>query len=196
MRVHILGICGTFMGGIAALAKAAGHQVSGSDENVYPLTRNTDNPVIVLSREGEFIRTFGAGTFTDRTHAIVVGPDGSLYCADDGAHTITRWTPEGELLLTIGTPGQSAPRFSGEPFNRPTDAAIPANSGDLYISGGDGHAPPEHPTVGAILDDLEGGQGEENQKNEYDQQEDPEGQTQCVGQRLIGRVHGFAHRRR
>ncbi len=36
MRIHILGICGTFMGGIAALAKAAGHQVSGSDENVYP----------------------------------------------------------------------------------------------------------------------------------------------------------------
>ena len=36
MRVHILGICGTFMGGVAALAKAAGHRVSGSDENVYP----------------------------------------------------------------------------------------------------------------------------------------------------------------
>ncbi len=36
MRIHILGICGTFMGGIAALAKAAGHDVSGSDTNVYP----------------------------------------------------------------------------------------------------------------------------------------------------------------
>ncbi len=36
MRIHILGICGTFMGGIAALAKAAGHRVSGSDRNVYP----------------------------------------------------------------------------------------------------------------------------------------------------------------
>ena len=36
MRVHILGICGTFMGGIAAIAKAAGHEVSGSDQNVYP----------------------------------------------------------------------------------------------------------------------------------------------------------------
>jgi len=36
MRIHILGICGTFMGGIAALAKAAGHEVSGSDANVYP----------------------------------------------------------------------------------------------------------------------------------------------------------------
>jgi UDP-N-acetylmuramate: L-alanyl-gamma-D-glutamyl-meso-diaminopimelate ligase len=36
MHIHILGICGTFMGGVAALAKAAGHRVSGSDANVYP----------------------------------------------------------------------------------------------------------------------------------------------------------------
>lgn len=36
MRIHILGVCGTFMGGIAVLAKQAGHTVSGSDENVYP----------------------------------------------------------------------------------------------------------------------------------------------------------------
>lgn len=36
MHVHILGICGTFMGGIAALARAAGHKVTGCDRNVYP----------------------------------------------------------------------------------------------------------------------------------------------------------------
>jgi UDP-N-acetylmuramate: L-alanyl-gamma-D-glutamyl-meso-diaminopimelate ligase len=36
MHVHILGICGTFMGGIAAIARAAGHRVTGSDMNVYP----------------------------------------------------------------------------------------------------------------------------------------------------------------
>ena len=36
MHIHILGICGTFMGGIAALAKAAGHDVSGCDATVYP----------------------------------------------------------------------------------------------------------------------------------------------------------------
>jgi UDP-N-acetylmuramate: L-alanyl-gamma-D-glutamyl-meso-diaminopimelate ligase len=36
MHLHILGICGTFMGGIALLARALGHQVSGSDANVYP----------------------------------------------------------------------------------------------------------------------------------------------------------------
>lgn len=36
MHLHILGICGTFMGGIAALARAAGHRVTGSDQSVYP----------------------------------------------------------------------------------------------------------------------------------------------------------------
>ena len=36
MHIHILGICGTFMGGIAVLAKQAGHTVTGCDANVYP----------------------------------------------------------------------------------------------------------------------------------------------------------------
>ena len=36
MHIHILGICGTFMGGVAALARAAGHRVTGCDRNVYP----------------------------------------------------------------------------------------------------------------------------------------------------------------
>jgi UDP-N-acetylmuramate: L-alanyl-gamma-D-glutamyl-meso-diaminopimelate ligase len=36
MRIHILGICGTFMGGIAAIARSAGHEVTGCDANVYP----------------------------------------------------------------------------------------------------------------------------------------------------------------
>src|SRR2546423_13634228 len=36
LHLHILGICGTFMGGIAAIAKAAGYRVTGCDANVYP----------------------------------------------------------------------------------------------------------------------------------------------------------------
>ncbi|MGB0141964.1 MAG: Mur ligase domain-containing protein, partial [Luminiphilus sp.] len=35
-RVHILGICGTFMGGVALLARELGYEVTGSDVNVYP----------------------------------------------------------------------------------------------------------------------------------------------------------------
>ena len=36
LHLHILGVCGTFMGGIAAIARTAGHRVTGSDRNVYP----------------------------------------------------------------------------------------------------------------------------------------------------------------
>ena len=36
MHLHVLGICGTFMGGLAAIAKAAGHTVTGCDAHVYP----------------------------------------------------------------------------------------------------------------------------------------------------------------
>ena len=36
MHLHILGICGTFMGGLAAIARSAGHVVTGCDANVYP----------------------------------------------------------------------------------------------------------------------------------------------------------------
>ena len=36
MNLHVLGICGTFMGGVAQIARSLGHQVTGSDQNVYP----------------------------------------------------------------------------------------------------------------------------------------------------------------
>jgi len=52
MRIHILGICGTFMGGVAALAKAAGHRVSGSDENVYPPMSDLLDDLGIPVREG------------------------------------------------------------------------------------------------------------------------------------------------
>jgi DNA-binding beta-propeller fold protein YncE len=115
----------------------------GLDGRVYLLTRNPENPVIVLSPEGEFVTTFGVGVFTNRTHAIRAGADGYLYCVDDGSHTITKWTTAGELVMTIGTPGQSSPKFSGEPFNRPTDVAL-APDGTLFISDGYGNARIHH----------------------------------------------------
>lgn len=110
-----------------------------ADDTVYLLTRNTANPVIVLSPEGEFIRTFGSGTFTERTHAILAAHDGFIYCADDGAHTITKWTPEGDLVMTIGTHGQAAPKFSGTPFNRPTDMIV-TQDGTIVVSDGYGNS--------------------------------------------------------
>ncbi len=119
------------------------HEVAGvsvaTDDTVYLLCRNTANPVVVLTAEGEFIRSFGAGTFTGRTHAILAARDGFIYCADDGAHTITKWSTTGDLLMTIGTPGTPSPKFSGEPFNRPTDMAV-ADDGSIFVSDGYGNA--------------------------------------------------------
>src|SRR5690606_1439483 len=68
MRVHILGICGTFMGGIAALAKAAGHQVSGSDKNVYPPMSTQLRKLGIRLHEG-----YDARQLTKDIDCVVVG---------------------------------------------------------------------------------------------------------------------------
>ena len=111
-----------------------------SHDNVFVLTRNKDHPVIVLSRDGGFLRSFGQGIFSERTHGILIGPDGSVFCADDGNHTITKFTPEGELLMTLGTPGEPSTAWGGLPFNRPTHAAISPVSGSIYVSDGYGNS--------------------------------------------------------
>ncbi|HEX3870779.1 MAG TPA: peptidyl-alpha-hydroxyglycine alpha-amidating lyase family protein [Pirellulales bacterium] len=111
-----------------------------ADDQLYVMTRNPENPVLVFNREGDLLRQFGKGIFSSRTHGIVVAPDGSIFCVDDGTHTITKFTPDGELLMTIGTPNQAAKLWSGEPFNRPTHVAISAETGDIFITDGYGNA--------------------------------------------------------
>ncbi|MFN8556750.1 MAG: peptidyl-alpha-hydroxyglycine alpha-amidating lyase family protein [Dehalococcoidia bacterium] len=117
------------------LHETPGVAVDAQDQ-VYILTRNVENPVIVFDRQGNFLRMFGKGHFTERSHGITIGPDGMVYCTDDGTHTITKWTPAGELLMTIGTPYKPAEAWSGEPFCRPTQAVISRHTGHIYISDG------------------------------------------------------------
>lgn len=118
-----------------SLHETAGVAVDANDQ-VYILCRNPENPVIVFDRDGNFRGTFGKGIFTQRAHGITVAPDGAIYCTDDGTHTVTKFTPEGELLMTIGVPGQPAPAWSGEPFCRPTQAVVSQHTGHIYISDG------------------------------------------------------------
>ncbi len=92
--------------------------------------------MLVFDKDGTFLRTFGQGIFSDRSHGIHIGPDDAVYCTDDGTHTVTKFTPKGELLLTIGTPGQPSARWSGEPFCRPTQAAVSRRTGHIYVSDG------------------------------------------------------------
>jgi DNA-binding beta-propeller fold protein YncE len=121
------------------LKETPGVAVDG-DGYVYALTRNTSYPLIVFDRDGTYLRSFGAGVFSERTHGVTVGPDGFLYCTDDGNHTVTKWSREGELLMTIGSPNQPAPRFSGRPFNRPTQADVSRHTGHIFISDGYGNS--------------------------------------------------------
>ena len=99
-----------------------------------------ENPLLVFDADGAHLRSFGRGTFSDRTHAILVAPDGTLYCADDGTHTITHCSPDGDLLDTIGTPNTPSPAWSGIPFNRPTQAAVSPKDGLLYVTDGYGNS--------------------------------------------------------
>ncbi|HTE16880.1 MAG TPA: peptidyl-alpha-hydroxyglycine alpha-amidating lyase family protein, partial [Armatimonadota bacterium] len=107
------------------------------------------HPVIVFDRDGRFLRSWGEGVFV-RPHGITVGPDGAVYCVDDADHTVRKFTPEGELLLTLGASGRASDtgaagvdyrtiRRAGPPFHFPTNLAL-APSGEMYVTDGYGNA--------------------------------------------------------
>ena len=108
--------------------------IADDDDNVYVFSRG-DHPMVVFDRDGNFIKTWGEGVFT-RAHGASRGPDNTLYLTDDGDHTVRQCTLDGEVLMTIGTPGEPAPAFSGDPFNRCTHVATDPVNGDLFVSDG------------------------------------------------------------
>ncbi len=92
-----------------------------------------EHPVIVFDRQGKFLRSWGEGVFA-RPHGITIGPDDSVWCVDDLGHIVRKFTPEGQLLLTIGT-GKASPTDAqgfdyrtiqqvAGPFNCPTNLAL------------------------------------------------------------------------
>ena len=110
-----------------------------SRDNVYVLTRG-EHPIIVFDKDGNYIRSFGEGMFSNRTHGLYIAHDDSLLAADDGIHTIQKFNSEGEKLMEIGERNHPAPKWSGQPFNRPTSAAIMPGNGDVYVSDGYGNS--------------------------------------------------------
>lgn len=105
--------------------------------------------VLIYERDGRFVGSWGEGLFTERTHGLTIAPDDSVLIVDEGAEVVYKFTPDGELLLTLGTKGvasdtgydgtQESIVRGGPPFNRPTNVAV-APSGDLYVSDGYGNA--------------------------------------------------------
>ena len=97
MHIHILGICGTFMGGLAVLAKEAGHRVTGCDANVYPPMSTQ------LEAQGiELIQGFGPEQTALQPDLYVVG------------NVVSRGNPLMEEILNRGLPYVSGPQWMGE----------------------------------------------------------------------------------
>jgi UDP-N-acetylmuramate: L-alanyl-gamma-D-glutamyl-meso-diaminopimelate ligase len=94
MHVHILGICGTFMGGVAALARAAGHRVSGSDRNVYPPMSTQLSALGIELHEG-----YDAAQLSPRPDVLLVG------------NVMTRGMPVIEAMLDRDLPYLSGPAW-------------------------------------------------------------------------------------
>ena len=97
MHIHILGICGTFMGGIAVLAKQAGHKVTGCDANVYPPMSTQ------LEAQGvELIEGFSPEQISLNPDIYVIG------------NVVSRGNPLMEEILNRGLPYISGPQWLAE----------------------------------------------------------------------------------
>ncbi len=97
MHLHILGICGTFMGGIALLARALGHRVSGSDANVYPPMSTQLEAAGIELMEG-----YHPEHLQPVPDVVVVG------------NAMSRGNPAVEYLLNQGLPYTSGPQWLSE----------------------------------------------------------------------------------
>ena len=97
MHLHILGICGTFMGGIAAIAREAGHRVTGCDANVYPPMSDQLRALGI-----DLIEGFDAGQMALAPDVFVIG------------NVVTRGNPLLEAILDAGARYTSGPQWLAE----------------------------------------------------------------------------------
>ena len=97
MHIHILGICGTFMGGIAAIAREAGHRVTGCDANVYPPMSDQLRALGI-----DLIEGFGADQIALQPDLFVIG------------NVVTRGNALMEAILDAGAAYTSGPQWLAE----------------------------------------------------------------------------------
>ncbi|MDH5407627.1 MAG: UDP-N-acetylmuramate:L-alanyl-gamma-D-glutamyl-meso-diaminopimelate ligase [Gammaproteobacteria bacterium] len=97
MHIHILGICGTFMGGVALLARALGHEVSGSDANVYPPMSTQLEEQGIRLQEG-----YDPAHLDPAPDCVVIG------------NAMSRGNPAVEYVLDKGLPYTSGPQWLAE----------------------------------------------------------------------------------
>ena len=102
---------------------------------IYLFHRN-DPPVICFDADGNFVRSWGDGMFSN-AHGLRIDREGNLWVTDTGHHVVMKFSPTGKLLLTLGKAGN--PGLGTDQFDKPTDIAFGAK-GEIYISDGYGNS--------------------------------------------------------
>ena len=105
MHIHILGICGTFMGGLAALAREKGHRVTGCDTGVYPPMSEQLRALGI-----ELVEGYGADQLAMQPDMFVVGNVVSRALSADGSPRYALM----EAILDAGAPYMSGPQWLAE----------------------------------------------------------------------------------
>jgi len=106
MKLHILGIAGTFMGGVAALARELGHEVEGSDANIYPPMSDQLAALGIALKQGYRAEHLGSDDPTRKPDLVVVG------------NALSRGNPAIECLLNARLPYVSGPQWIGDALLR------------------------------------------------------------------------------
>ena len=109
-------------------------QIAVDSEGSLLILQRGQPPLIVIDREGRFVRSFGDGLVRDG-HGIYIDRDDRVFVVDRDAHEVLIFTVDGTLLDKLGV--RDAPR-SGAPFNHPTDCAV-AEDGEIYVADGYGN---------------------------------------------------------
>lgn len=102
-----------------------------SQDRVYVYSRSA-HPLVIFDHDGNFLESWGEGIIQD-AHGIWIDGEDNVWCVERETHCIFKFNKRGELVMTIGTPGQAG--APGEPFRLPTDLAISAD-GSLFVSDG------------------------------------------------------------
>jgi hypothetical protein len=117
------------------LGQVAG--VAADQRGRYYLYHRGDEapPLICFDREGEYIHSWGEGAYV-RPHMVKCDGEDNVWLIDDNGHVLYLYSPEGELLKSLGTKG--VPGEDGSHFDKPTDIAFGLGGG-FYVSDGYGN---------------------------------------------------------
>ena len=116
--------------------EAASDGAVNSKGEIYIFSRGK-HPLTIWTKEGDFISSWGEGTFSANPHGIYIAPNDNVWLVDRDFHIATEYTPGGQTLRTLGEKLAPSPSFQGLPFNMPSGLAI-SPSGELYVSDGYG----------------------------------------------------------